>query len=412
MLTMSIKFARSVDRYVGIPICLFLTFLYKIQKSFAISKKGYSSQPKKILFIQLSEMGSMVLGVPAIKAAKKLFPHAEIFFLTFDEMKNSIMALKVVPQENIMTIRGESLQMMVLDTIGFIRKARSLKIDTTIDFELFSRLSAVLSFLSGAKFRSGFFRFYSEGMYRGNMLTHKVAYNYNLHISYGFLSLVHALNAPEDEVPMLKKAFTKDDILPHCITSTVEEKEKMWEQLKAINPKISSKNKIVIIAPDPSPFIPVRAWPLENYIHLTKLLLEDHNVFVVLTGVSQATDNANSIKDTVKSDRCIDLVGKTKFHELIDLYNISDLLISTDGGPGHFASATPIKSIIMFGPETPDLYAPLGDNCIPLSSRLACSPCVSVFNFRRTPCNDNKCMQTIKPDYVYDIAKKTLAKNN
>lgn len=411
MLTMSVKFARSVDRYVGIPICLFLTLLYKIQKVFDFSKKGHTAEPKKILFIQLSEMGSMVLGVPAIKAAKKLFPHADIFFLTFEEMQNSIRALKVVPQENIMIIRGKSLPLMVWDALRFIKNARALKIDTTIDFELFSRLSAVLSFLSGAKFRSGFFRFYSEGMYRGNLLTHKVMYNYNLHISYGFLSLVHALKASPDEIPMLKKAFSKDDITPHCITSTAEEKRKMWERLKSINPKISDKNKIVIIAPDPSPFIPVRSWPIENYIKLVKMLLEDHNTFVVLTGVSSAKENAGNITGSLRNDRCLDIVGKTQFHELIDLYNISDLLITTDGGPGHFASATPIKSIILFGPETPDLYAPLGDNCVPLSSRLACSPCVSVFNFRRTPCNDNKCMQAITPEHVYEIANNIL-KNN
>ena len=41
------------------------------------------------------------------------------------------------------------------------------------------------------------------------------------------------------------------------------------------------------------------------------------------------------------------------------LFHASDLLLTNDGGPGHFASLTPIRTLMFFGPETGKLYGPL-----------------------------------------------------
>ena len=36
----------------------------------------------------------------------------------------------------------------------------------------------------------------------------------------------------------------------------------------------------------------------------------------------------------------------------------SKLLITNDGGPSHFATVTPIQTMVFFGPETGKLYGP------------------------------------------------------
>ena len=41
------------------------------------------------------------------------------------------------------------------------------------------------------------------------------------------------------------------------------------------------------------------------------------------------------------------------------LYTLSELLITNDSGPAHFASMTPITVITLFGPETPLLFRAL-----------------------------------------------------
>ena len=76
------------------------------------------------------------------------------------------------------------------------------------------------------------------------------------------------------------------------------------------------------------------------------------------------------------------------------LYTMADILVTNDSGPGHFASMTDIDTVVLFGPETPALYGPLGDSHV-LWNGLACSPCVDPFIHRISPCNDNVCMSSI-----------------
>jgi putative flippase GtrA len=89
----------------------------------------------------------------------------------------------------------------------------------------------------------------------------------------------------------------------------------------------------------------------------------------------------------INSALCVDFTGYTRsIRELLMLFHGADLLITNDGGPGHFASLTPIRTMVFFGPETGRLYGPLGH--VPISvleSGMACSPCLSAYNHRLKP---------------------------
>ena len=95
--------------------------------------------------------------------------------------------------------------------------------------------------------------------------------------------------------------------------------------------------------------------------------------------------------------------------ELITLLHSASLLITNDGGPGHFASLTPIPSIIFFGPETPDLYGPLGEKAVCFYESLPCSPCLTAYNHRKSPCDGNNvCLKAIGPEEVFEKACELL----
>jgi len=87
----------------------------------------------------------------------------------------------------------------------------------------------------------------------------------------------------------------------------------------------------------------------------------------------------------------------------------SALLITNDGGPSHFATVTPIQTMVFFGPETGKLYGPLGHRTIILESGIACSPCLTAYNHRLTFCDgDNQCLKRIAPDPVLAQALQYL----
>ena len=396
---------RKVDKYSGIPGCLVLSGFDKVARIF-LSKK--QKDIKKILFLQISEMGSTISAYPLIKKTKELYPKAEIYYLIFKEMQDSVHLLDIIPEENIITITQKSFFSFTKDTLKAIRKIRKMKIDAIIDLELFSRFSSILSYMLKARYRVGFFRYHMEGLYRGNMLTHKVIYNHLKHISHNFLSLIYALKQDIRDTPKTKIQIDEKDITLPKIRSTKEEKIDMLKKLKQYYPNITANKKIIIINPNASQLLPLRRWPLQNYITLCKELIKDPEVVLVITGVRSEIDDAKKICVKLNTKRCINLVGKTSLKELLHLYNISKLLISNDSGPPNFASLTDINVMVFFGPETPVCYKPLGKNVHALYANFMCSPCVSAYNHRKSTCNDNRCLKAITPEYVYQYAKKLI----
>jgi ADP-heptose:LPS heptosyltransferase len=90
------------------------------------------------------------------------------------------------------------------------------------------------------------------------------------------------------------------------------------------------------------------------------------------------------------------------------LYAQATLMVSNDSGPAHFSAAAGLATIVLFGPETPTLYQPLGTSRA-IYAGLACSPCVTAHNHRKTACTDNVCMRAIAVDEVYAAVDEVLA---
>ena len=129
-----------------------------------------------------------------------------------------------------------------------------------------------------------------------------------------------------------------------------------------------------------------------------------------MIGLPEAREFCRPILEGVVSSRLVDFIGQTKdIAEVIDLFHLSDLLVTTDSGPPHFASFTDIPAIVLFGPECPTLYGPLGDNVRTVFLGMHCSPCVSAFNHRNAPCRVNRCLQEIAPATVLEMSLDILA---
>src|SRR5262245_58782402 len=189
---------RAIDYWVGVPCCFVLTVLTRL-----FGARRPAGAPRKLLFIELSEMGTAILADPAMRKARDRLG-AELFFLIFRNNAASLDFLGTVPQANVCTIRDDNLFVLVWDTLRFLAWARRRRIDMVIDLELFSRFTALLTGLSGASRRVGFYRFHNEGLYRGELLTHRIAYNPHIHMAKNLIAMVNALLAPADEVPFSK----------------------------------------------------------------------------------------------------------------------------------------------------------------------------------------------------------------
>ena len=401
---MNVNVMRKIDFYVGIPLTFIATGIIKF---FDLFRKP-PQKIKKILFIEMSEMGSTILADPAMRKAKETLS-AELYFLIFKKNKASLDILQTVPAKNIFTVREDNFAVFVWDVLRYLVWCRKQKFTAVIDLELFSRATALLSGFAGANYRVGFYAFHNEGLYRGHMLTHKVAYNPHIHIAKNFISLVEALIRNNNELPYTKLQIKDSELQLPKINSSTERRQAIYAKIKTLNTKFSAeKNPIILINPNASDLLPQRRWLPEYFITLMQTILAAHpEHYILITGAPAEQAQAASLVAEVNNIRCLNFAGQTKFTQLIDLYNVSTLMVSNDSGPGHFSAVTELRTFIIFGPETPKLYGSLG-NSTPIYSALACSPCVSATNHRNTPCRNNVCLQVIKPDYVYQLIKPCL----
>jgi ADP-heptose:LPS heptosyltransferase len=397
---MNINFQRKVDRYIGAFICRLFSLFHRKSKD---EDDGF--QAKKFLVILLSEMGSLILAYPMFQQLKKRYPGANLYGLLLERNKEVLTLLGVTPPENILTIRDTSFHVFAIDCLRALNQIRKLKVDVVIDCELFARISSIFSFLSGAKIRVGFHPYTQEGLYRGSFINRPVLFNPYHHISRQFLTLAAAIDSVS--VPKAKQPLGRTNLRAPLIDFARDKIDAMQARLRADFIAVADK-RLVLIYPGGG-ILPIRAWPRNYYSQVAgELIKKGYAVGVV--GLAEDRDLATAILSECNKPACIDLTGYTRtVSELMLIFQFAALLITNDGGPGQFAAITPIPTIIFYGPETPDLYGPADEKTTIFYNPLPCSPCLTAYNHRNSPCDgDNLCLKQIPPGQVLKKALEIL----
>jgi len=397
---MNISTQRKIDKWVGVLICRLFSLINRKKPD-----RLKAPQIRRILIILLSELGSLILSYPMLKRLKSKYPNATIHYLVFAQNAEALKLLEAVPDENIFPIRSHSFISFFKDSLSVLMNIRQRRMDVVIDCELFSRISSIFAFLSGAPIMVGFYPHTQEGLYRGNFINRPVLYNPYIHISRQFINMVEAIES--DSFPLVKKEPADEQlVLPH-VRMEKREKDEFQKKLAVDFPKISTK-KLTLIYPGGGQ-LSIRAWPFDHYVILIRKLLKA-GFHIGIIGLSTDSHLAQGFIQTLKSPNVFDLTGYTRsLTDLITLFHIASLLITNDGGPVHIAALSPIPTISLFGPETPILYGSLSSNAENLFAGLPCSPCLSAYNHRNSPCDgDNVCLKSITPEKIFSVSMKYL----
>jgi ADP-heptose:LPS heptosyltransferase len=401
---MNIDTMRRIDRLAGVPLCAVATLLIRLRDWL----HARTVRPvRRVLFVELSEMGSTVLASPAMRKARAQLS-AELYFVIFKRNVGSLQLVGTVSPDNIFTISDASIFTLARDTLAFLLWTRRNSIDTVVDLELFSRFTALLTGFAGADRRVGFYRFHQEGLYRGEMLTHRVTYNPHIHVAKNFIALIDALLAPKPTVPYAKTVIGDDQTHVEIVQASARARGDVLERIRSLAPFDPGHNRLVLINPNASELLPHRRWMPDRYAELIRRILAAYgDVVVLVTGAPDEREAAERLA-AQSAPRAASFAGHSSLIELPALYAHATLMVSNDSGPAHFSAAVGLPTIVLFGPETPKLYQPLG-NSRAIYAGLACSPCVTAHNHRKTACTDNVCMQAISVDQVYAAVAETLS---
>jgi len=403
-------FEHMLDRYIGKILCFLFSQVEKIRRVF--QKKGDSAAPGKILFVKPVEQGAIILALPALKRAVDAVGRENVYFFCLRKNRVILDILDVLPRENVFTVDDRSLFSFAAGLIHAVFQLRRLKIDTAIDLEIFARISIIIAWFSGARRRVGLHRFNSEGPYRGNLVTHKVQYNPYIHTSQTFEVLVCAAFADPADTPLLKEPIPELwEALPQ-FQPAPEDREEAFRLLKTRLPgwteETAAKDTLILFNPKCLDELPVRKWPDSSFVALGRKILQSYpEATILITGLENEKAACEAMAREI-GDGAISLAGVLSLRGLLALMTVCRVLVSTDSGPAHFAALTDLAGVILFGPETPDLYSPLSSRMKLIYRHLTCSPCFSPMNYRLSPCRNNQCVLQITPDQVFDAVSEIL----
>lgn len=350
-----VGFLKAVDRIAGVPLVSVLSIIRRIGR---LHKTGeFPVSPgtlKKLLVIRPGGVGDAVLLLPALKKIHKLCPGVRIDVLC--EKRN----------HGVFRLSGDIARTYLYDGRWGLAKCLGNKYDAVIDTEQWHRLSAVISYLTGAPVRVGF-----NTNERGELFTHKIPYSQGDYEGKSFFNLIAPIAGaePGDGIPdvyLSGEAFID--------TESVE---------------IFKTRMTVAIAPGAS--VRERRWGGDNF-GLTAKKLFDTGLFNIMIIGSQA-DKPDALTIKKYCPEALDLTCRTLLQETPPLLKSVSTLICADSGIMHIASAIGTPTVCLFGSGIEKKWAPLGKKHRIINKRLPCSPCTT---FGHTPrCDSVKCLRQI-----------------
>ncbi len=381
---------RRVDRLVGVPLCRCLSLLPQ-------RRPVAGAVPQRILVIILSEVGSLVLAGPMFERLRQKYPGVEVHLLMFQRNREMADLLGQVPPECVHTLDDRAPMAFLGSSLAVLRRLRGLRFDAVIDGELFARAGAVISALVGAPIRVGFHPHTQEGLYRGGFINRPVLYNPYRHVAAQLVTLAEAIDS--DTVPKAKAVGTAEAFAPPAFQPRSGEVDAIQRRLHDRHPGLAGR-RLVLLHPDGGA-LPIRAWPASHYAALARELVA-RGCAVGVVGTPDAAATAQQVLSGLPGESAVDLTSFTPaLRDLLVLYHLADLLIGNDGGPTQFAAMTPLPAVVLYGPETPILYGTLNRRARHLFRGYSCSPCLTAYNHRESPCDgDNRCLSSITPAEV------------
>lgn len=375
-----IKFLKFIDRVLGKSLVYLLPRIKK-------NRNDISQKIKKILIIRPGGIGDAVLLMPAINLLKLRFPDSE-FDILCEKRNADIFRLSkdINPTPQLLSCeskkRGYGVNSIYLydKGLGFIRCLRN-RYDVVIDTEQWHRLSAVVSYLTGAPIRIGF-----DTNERGKLFTHRIPYS---HDDYEVYSFFHQIEPLMHDLPEVKIDEPFIDI-PDGSSS------------KLLSGAMEENNRLIAVFPGAS--VMERRWGGDRFGKVAKAL-NDKGYKIVILGLSSDMEDADSIKRYAHD--CIDLTGRTNLRDVSLILKMSRVLLTADSGLMHIASAVGTPTVSLFGAGIEKKWAPKGKQHIILNKHLACSPCTR-FGYT-PPCKiDVECLSSISVDEVTEAVENIL----
>jgi heptosyltransferase-3 len=318
---------RFLDRYAGIPLVLALGALPR--------RKFDATSVRRIGLMKTVAIGDTILFSGIAADVKQRYPHATVVVVSGDDNRAAAELFAVADEHVRISARRP------LATVAALRRAR---LDVLIDFGNWTRFDALVTGLSGARFRVGFD---SPGQARKHAYDAAVPYASDVHEIENFRSLAATIGVQSTSAPAIRRPETLDT-------------RRFTRGYVAFHPWAGGFRR------------EIKQWPQAMWMELgTRVAARGWDV--VLTGGPSDREQSATLAAALgaASVTVHDLAGRLSVGESADLFAGSVATVSVNTGAMHLAAAAGARTVSLEGPTSARRWGPVGPHVRSVESTLS-----------------------------------------
>jgi len=344
---------------------------------------------RKVLLIQLGDIGDVVWTTPSIWAVKNSIPDSKVSVLMKEGFGGLLEADPSIERIfEVKRYRGNVFK-QAAGQLSFLKDIRAQHFDLVVDLRLGDR-GAFMSFATGAPLRVSMYHLEGVPFWRNYLFTHGVVP----------ADAVHTRGATDQSLRILRAlGIDSDDIIPRLwIADAV--KRRVREIL--VHEQVDSLKRWITI--NPFSRWQYKEWNDHKWIEIINWLWRDYSIPAIITGSPEEKPRAEALIQQCEAG-AFNFAGKTTLEELAGVLSLSRLHIGVDSAAPHIAAATGTPTITIYGPSSWKDWAPLGKDHRVILPDLDCVPC------HNKGCDNSgwsRCLEELSADQVKNVIRKAI----
>lgn len=373
-------YLRFADRRAG-PILLRMVARRRPKQE----KIGHEKGPDRVVILKLGTIGDSLLTLPAIRALRSWCTGAEMTLV--HSPANADVATRIEGVSRRIVFDPGRWTRNPGHALRFIHHLRAIDADWAIDFEPWSRVSALVALLSGARLVAGY---RTAGQNRHHGFDVCIEHRSDVHEAVNNGRLVEALGAK-----------VQDYSIPFPLDA---KEESAWTRFLE---SAGGPPRYAVIHPWSAGYKGhLKEWDEDKCANLARRFIAS-GIRVVLTGGPLDRPRSEKLARKI-GEGCVSAAGTATLGETAGLLKLACLVVTVNTGILHLAAAVGAEILVLDGPAGTERWGPLTSHATVVRSGAYCSPCLDLgFEYA---CRTGWCMSDLGVEAVWTATTEVLAR--
>jgi predicted lipopolysaccharide heptosyltransferase III len=315
---------------------------------------------RKVLLVQLGDIGDVVWTEPTVRAFRETFPSVEVSVLARSGFGELLVAHPDVHRVfNIAPVKGGILAEITAQS-ALVGKLRRERFDVVFDLRAGDR-GAVMAWLTGAPYRVSLYYAQDIPFWRNSLFTHIVDPP----------PLETLVQGAAEQTLRIAREFGIDTAnrAPRLHVS-----EEVRRRVSVILQEVGLEGAGRWVSVNPFSRWSYKEWPHERWVPVLNGLWERHRLPAVLVGSPDEFEKTSQLTARLQGP-AFNLAGKTTLAELAGVLSLAAFHVGVDSAAPHIAAAVGVPTITLYGPSDWRYWSPPGERHLVVAPPDECAPC-------------------------------------